>query len=298
MKMQANAGLELLTTAEARRLPAAQGAQALPGSGCSHVPTWTAGFSPGCSAPTARYPSRADRRRQPRSAPAVDVEREPGGTRLSAEGSEAGFQRFRKGEVVAGAIHFHDLGNPDADANPERLVKERALLDTGLIGFAVRERGLIVAAGNPLHLGSPREAHDRRRRRPAAPARSVAQGRPVDRRAPGYACRADRGGHRPSHPRGPRRFRDHHARGRDGGGARFRPALHWALRLGCAPARLLPSSLSGAPRAVARAALCRAGTGAGLARRERDRQRALGAVICPRCLFLVNQRRQFDPLAR
>ena len=91
------------------------------------------------------------------------------------EGSEVGYQRFLKGEVVAAAIHFHDLYTPGADANPERLGKERAVLDSVLIGFAVREQGLIVAAGNPLHIGSLRDSHDRQLRAALRPQGAGAQ---------------------------------------------------------------------------------------------------------------------------
>jgi excisionase family DNA binding protein len=83
------------------------------------------------------------------------------GLAILPEGSEAGYQRFLKGEVVAAALHLHDLDSPDTDANPERLRLEPALSDAVLIGFAAREQGLIVAAGNALRIGSLRDAHDR-----------------------------------------------------------------------------------------------------------------------------------------
>jgi excisionase family DNA binding protein len=91
------------------------------------------------------------------------------------EGSEAGFRRFLKGEVMAAALHFHDLEQPEADANPEKIGNDPALLDSVLIGFAVREQGLIVAAGNPLHVGSLREAHDRKLRAALRPQGAGAQ---------------------------------------------------------------------------------------------------------------------------
>jgi putative molybdopterin biosynthesis protein len=84
------------------------------------------------------------------------------GLAILPEGSEAGYQRFLKGEVLAAAIHFHDLDQPEADANPERVAAEPTLYDAVLIGFAAREQGLVVAAGNPLKLASLREAHARR----------------------------------------------------------------------------------------------------------------------------------------
>ncbi len=77
------------------------------------------------------------------------------------EGSEAGYQRFRKGEVLAAAIHFHDPGKPEADANPVRMADDPTLHDAVLIGFAAREQGFIVAAGNPLNVVSLRDAHER-----------------------------------------------------------------------------------------------------------------------------------------
>jgi putative molybdopterin biosynthesis protein len=81
------------------------------------------------------------------------------GLAILPEGSEAGYQRFLKGEVVAAAIHFHDLDDPTRDANPAVLDAEPKLYDAVLIGFAAREQGLVVAAGNPLRLSSLREAH-------------------------------------------------------------------------------------------------------------------------------------------
>ncbi|HEX5957966.1 MAG TPA: helix-turn-helix transcriptional regulator [Hyphomicrobiaceae bacterium] len=77
------------------------------------------------------------------------------------EGSEAGYQRFRKGEVLAAAIHFHDPEKPEADANPVRMADDPTLHDAVLIGFAAREQGFIVAAGNPLNPISLRDAHER-----------------------------------------------------------------------------------------------------------------------------------------
>ncbi|MBO0766748.1 MAG: helix-turn-helix transcriptional regulator [Hyphomicrobiaceae bacterium] len=77
------------------------------------------------------------------------------------EGSEAGYQRFLKGEVAAAAIHFHDVDAPQTDANPARVRAEPGLHDAALIAFAAREQGLVVAAGNPLKLASIREANER-----------------------------------------------------------------------------------------------------------------------------------------
>jgi putative molybdopterin biosynthesis protein len=87
------------------------------------------------------------------------------GLAMLPEGTESGLRRLLAGEVVAAAIHFHDLegglDNAGGDANVERLRAEPALQDAVLIGFAAREQGLIVAAGNPLRIGSLREAQER-----------------------------------------------------------------------------------------------------------------------------------------
>jgi excisionase family DNA binding protein len=97
------------------------------------------------------------------------------GLAMLPEGSEAGYQRFLKGELVAAAIHFHDLAEPDADANPKRVATEPGLHDAVLIGFAAREQGLIVATGNPLQVASLREAQARRLRAVVRPEGAGAQ---------------------------------------------------------------------------------------------------------------------------
>ena len=97
------------------------------------------------------------------------------GLAILPEGSEAGYQRFLKGEVVAAALHLHDLDSPDADANPARLRLEPTLSDAVLIGFAAREQGLIVAAGNPLEIQSLRGAHERELRAALRPQGAGAQ---------------------------------------------------------------------------------------------------------------------------
>jgi excisionase family DNA binding protein len=76
------------------------------------------------------------------------------GLAMLPEGSERGYRRFLAGEVLAAAIHFHDLGDPAKDANLDAVANEPGLYDAVLIGFATREQGLLVAAGNPLGLGS------------------------------------------------------------------------------------------------------------------------------------------------
>lgn len=86
------------------------------------------------------------------------------GLAIMPEGSEAGYQRFLAGKVVAAAIHFHDLDDPDQDANPARMRAERALYDAVLVGFARREQGLLTAPGNPLGLGGLTDASERQAR--------------------------------------------------------------------------------------------------------------------------------------
>jgi excisionase family DNA binding protein len=97
------------------------------------------------------------------------------GLAILPEGSEVGYQRFLKGEVIAAAIHFHDLDDPESDANPTVLAAQSTLHDAVLIGFAAREQGLIVAAGNPMHLTSLREAHGQGLRAALRPAGAGAQ---------------------------------------------------------------------------------------------------------------------------
>lgn len=66
-----------------------------------------------------------------------------------AEGSEAGYSKLLAGEVLAAAIHFHEVNDANADANVALVSRELALYDGVLVAFAVREQGLLVAAGNP-----------------------------------------------------------------------------------------------------------------------------------------------------
>jgi putative molybdopterin biosynthesis protein len=76
------------------------------------------------------------------------------GLAMLPEGSETGYQRFLAGRVLAAAIHFHDLDDPTRDANAGAVAREASLYDAVLIGFAAREQGLLVAAGNPKRLES------------------------------------------------------------------------------------------------------------------------------------------------
>jgi putative molybdopterin biosynthesis protein len=86
------------------------------------------------------------------------------GLAILPEGSKTGYERFLRGEVIAAAIHFHDLDDPEMDANPEILAREARLYDSVLIGFARREQGMVVAAGNPLGLSSVRDAGEKKAR--------------------------------------------------------------------------------------------------------------------------------------
>ena len=76
------------------------------------------------------------------------------GLAMLPEGSEPGYRRFLKGEIIAAAIHFHDLDDATADANLAVVTQERSLFDAVLIHFCTREQGLLVAPGNPLGLKS------------------------------------------------------------------------------------------------------------------------------------------------
>lgn len=97
------------------------------------------------------------------------------GLAIMPEGSESGYRRFLKGEIVAAAIHFHDLETPEKDANIEIVSREPTLYDAVLIGFAAREQGLLVAPGNPLGLTSMRDVLDKKVRLVIRPAGAGAQ---------------------------------------------------------------------------------------------------------------------------
>jgi putative molybdopterin biosynthesis protein len=86
------------------------------------------------------------------------------GLAMLPEGSESGYHRFLAGGVIAAAIHFHDLDDPEKDANVDMVSKESSLWDAVLIGFAAREQGLLTAAGNPLALASLADAVTRQAR--------------------------------------------------------------------------------------------------------------------------------------
>lgn len=74
------------------------------------------------------------------------------GLAILPEGSETGYRRFLRGEVVAAAIHFHDLDDLSKDANVSVVSLEPTLYDAVLLHFCTREQGMVVARGNPLGL--------------------------------------------------------------------------------------------------------------------------------------------------
>lgn len=179
MKMQVNAGLHLLTTAEAaeylrikeRKLYELVAEQAIP---CTKVTgKWVfprADLDRWLLAGMARPPGvvPAD------PPPIVGGSHDPllqwalaesrAGLAILPEGSEPGYRRFLNGEVLAAAIHFHDLEDPDKDANVELVSREPTLYDAVLIGFAKRDQGLLVGAGNPLGLTTLKDVAQRNAR--------------------------------------------------------------------------------------------------------------------------------------
>jgi putative molybdopterin biosynthesis protein len=86
------------------------------------------------------------------------------GLAILPEGSQAGYARFLRGEVVAAAIHFHDLDAGDGDANVATVRQEASFYDAVLLGFAAREQGLLVPRGNPLGLTGLAQASDQKLR--------------------------------------------------------------------------------------------------------------------------------------
>jgi len=86
------------------------------------------------------------------------------GLAIMPEGSETGYQRFLAGTILAATIHFHDLDDPQRDANIAVVSREATLYDAVLVAFASREQGLLVAPGNPLRLNDLKDATSRRAR--------------------------------------------------------------------------------------------------------------------------------------
>jgi excisionase family DNA binding protein len=97
------------------------------------------------------------------------------GLAILPEGTEAGYRRFLRGEVIAAAIHFHSIEAPEADANVATVDGEPGLYDAVLIGFVRREQGLVVASGNPLGFTSLADAVQHRARFAVRPKGAGAQ---------------------------------------------------------------------------------------------------------------------------
>lgn len=95
------------------------------------------------------------------------------GLAVLPEGSETGYRRFLRGEVIAAAIHFHDLNDHDLDANVSVVSQEPTLYDAVLLHFCTREQGVVVAKGNPLGL---QEVSDFSRAKPRFAARPSGAG--------------------------------------------------------------------------------------------------------------------------
>lgn len=91
------------------------------------------------------------------------------------EGSDAGLNRFSRGELVAAAIHLHAMESEKIDANVEVLRTRSNLHDAVLIGFARREQGVVVAAGNPLCLIDIEDIAEKKARVAVRPAGAGAQ---------------------------------------------------------------------------------------------------------------------------
>jgi excisionase family DNA binding protein len=177
--MQINAGLQLLTTAEAavylrikeRKLYELVSEQAVP---CTKVTgkwlfpradldRWLlAGMSRPPGVTPADPPPIVGGSHDPLLQWALAESR--AGLAILPEGSETGYRRFLNGEILAAAIHFHDLDDPDKDANVDLVTKEPTLYDAVLIGFARRDQGLLVANKNPLKIKSLKDAAARKAR--------------------------------------------------------------------------------------------------------------------------------------
>lgn len=188
--MHLNAGLQLLTTAEAadylrlkeRKLYELVSEQAIP---CTKVTgkwlfpradldRWLlAGMARPLGVIPAEPPPIVGGSHDPLLQWALAESR--AGLAIMPEGSEPGYRRFLAGEVIAAAIHFHDLDDPIGDANVALVVKEPTLYDAVLIGFAAREQGLLVALNNPLALTSLTDVAARSARLAARPEGAGAQ---------------------------------------------------------------------------------------------------------------------------
>jgi excisionase family DNA binding protein len=188
--MQLNAGLHLLTTAEAarylrikeRKLYELVAEQAIP---CTKVTgkwlfpradldRW---LLAGMARPLGVVPAEPP--------PIVGGSHDPllqwalvecrAGLAILPEGSESGYRRFLNGDLIAAAIHFHDLEDLSKDANVELVSKEPTLYDAVLVHFCSRDQGLLVAPGNPLRLSTLKDLVTKKARAAVRPHGAGAQ---------------------------------------------------------------------------------------------------------------------------
>ena len=172
MNSRKNAGLHLLTTAEAadylrikeRKLYELVAEQAIP---CTKVTgkwlfpradldRWLlAGMARPHGVIPAEPPPIVGGSHDPLLAWALIESR--AGLAILPEGSESGYRRVLTGEVIAAAIHFHDLDDLAKDANVEVVANEPTLYDAVLVHFCSRDQGLLVASGNPLGLATVKD---------------------------------------------------------------------------------------------------------------------------------------------
>ncbi len=194
------------------------------------------------------------------------------GLALLAEGSEAGLDRLERNEVAAAALHLHGQDGDDR-ANLEGVAARAGLHDAVVIGFVRREQGFVVAAGNPLGIGSLDDvarAAPRIGLRPRGAARATAAGGaprpygPPGRQPPaGSRYLSDRTGPRPCRPEWGYRLRHRHAgRCRDAR-ARLRSPRLGALRHRPASPQLFRAPRAEAHHVHAQPCLCAARRGAG-----------------------------------
>ena len=188
--MQLNAGLQLLTTAEAaeylrikeRKLYELVAEQAIPCTKAAgkwlfpraDIDRW---LLAGMARPQGVVPAEPP--------PIIGGSHDPllqwalaecrAGLAILPEGSELGYRRFLRGEVLGAAIHFHDLADGTKDANIELVSKEPSLYDAVLIRFATRDQGMLVARGNPLGLGALLDVAGKRARLVTRPEGAGAQ---------------------------------------------------------------------------------------------------------------------------
>jgi excisionase family DNA binding protein len=91
------------------------------------------------------------------------------------EGSEEGLRRLTRGEVMVAAIHLHRLDGDDERANVQAVADAPGLHDAVVLGFARREQGILVTAGNPLGLSDMASIATSRARMAQRPAGAGAQ---------------------------------------------------------------------------------------------------------------------------